>query len=414
MPPVNSRPVAAPKSRKSLLKQPGSFVGRSQPQTQSIAGTPLPFEPLLLGNQSNAQFSYTTGTLRTEGSTLPAASAAFGSQSNPQFSFNSGTLPAEETSLSVAPVIFGSQSNAPFAFNSNKLPAEGFSFAATPEPLVFGNESNARFAFNSGTLPALEETFLPAAPLTVGNQSTAKPELRSDTEPEEESIEQMVADMEAAMAKFPTPSVTDHVPLDPNYGLDMSFGLDTDLPPAIPNVAQGPNVTQYPDPTVLDSGCSLPYFFQNSNILDPDLALLSFSQDPESTVDPSFIPGPSIARDPVAQDPSLDPELNLTLDPRLGLANEHGNYQPFATSTMPTAPGATQYPDPNFPDNARSLPYFIQDCNIPDPLLPRINFSKEPKSTADPSCSKSQRLSKIPSLKIQASGKSRAFPPTLT
>lgn len=414
MPPANSRPVAAPKSRKGLLKQPGSFVGRYQPQTQSVAGTGLPVDPLLLGNQSNAQFSFTTGTLRTDGSTLPVASAAFGNQSNPQFSFSSCTPPAEETSLSVAPVIFGNQSNAPFAFNSGTLPAEGFSFAAKPEPLFFGNESNARFAFNSGTLPALEETFLPAAPLTVGNQSNAKPELTSDTELKEESIEQMVADMEAAMAKFPTPSVTDHVPLDPNYGLDMSFGLDTDLPPAIPNVAQGPNVIQYPDPTVPDSGCSLPYFFQNSNISDPDLALLSFSQDPESTVDPSFIPGPNIARDPVAQDPSLDPELNLPLDPRLGLANEHGNYQPFATSTMPTAPGATQYPDLNVPDNGRSLPYFIQDSNIPDPLLPGINFSQEHKFTADPSFVPNLNVSQNPIAQDSSFQQESSFPPILT
>ena len=381
MPPANRRPVAAPKSRKSLLKQPGSFVGRSQPQPQSITGSPSPVEPPIFGKQSNAQFSFNAGILPVEGSTLPIfSSVAFGNQSNAPFSSNS-----EETSLSAEPVVFGNQSNSPFAFNSGTMPTDDISLLTAPEPLVFGNQSNAPFAFNSGALPALEESSLPTPPLVAGNQPNAQPELESDTEPEEESIDKMVADMEAALAKSPTPSVSSYIPHDPNYGLDMSFGLDTDLPAAIPNVSQGPNVTQYPDPTLSDSGYSLPYFSQDSNIPAPDLARPSSSQNSKSAVDLSFTSGLSITRNPIAQDPSLDPELNLPLDPKLGLANEHGNYQPIAVSTKPSAPSATQYPDPNIPDNARSLPYFVQDSNVPDLVLPRINFSQDSKSTVDPS-----------------------------
>lgn len=110
----------------------------------------------------------------------------------------------------------------------------------------------------------------------------------------------MVADMEAELAKSPGSSGYTNVPHDPNSGLDMSFGLDTALTPAIRNVVKDSKVTQYPDPSVLDSGCSLPYFAQDSNISDLDWPQSSFSQDS------SFIPSLKIAQDPVAQDPSLD------------------------------------------------------------------------------------------------------------
>lgn len=381
MPPANRRPVAAPKSRKSQLKQPGSFVGRSQPQPQSITGSPSRVEPLFFGNQSNAQFSFNTGTLPAEGSTLSTfSSVVFGNQSEAPFLSNS-----EETSLSAAPVVFENQSKSPFAFNSGTLPTHDFSLLKAPEPLVFGNQSNAPFAFNSATPPAQGESSLPTPSLVVDNQSNAHPELTSDTEPEEENIDKMVADMEAALAKSPTPSVSNYVPRDPNFGLDMSFGLETNLPAAIPNVSQGPNVSEYPDPIPSDSGYSLPYFSQDSKIPAPDLARPSSSQAPKSAVDLSLTSGLSITRNPIAQDSSLAPELNLPLDPKLSLANEHGNYQPFPKSITPKAPSAAQYSDPNIPGNACSLPYLVQDSNISDLVLPRVNFSQDSKLTVDPS-----------------------------
>lgn len=280
---TNRRPVAAPKSRKKLLKQAGSFVGRSQPQPQAFAATPLPVAPLVFGNQANADFS-----------------------------FNSGTMPEGESSLPAA-------------------------------PLVFGNQSNTQFAFTSGTLP------------------------------EEESLEKMAADMEAELAKYPTPFSNTH---DSDDG---TLGIDTKMP-AAPKVAQGPNFPQYPDP---DSTSSLPYFVQDSNIQDPELSRPSSSQGPRSAVDPSFIPGLDIARDSVAETPSFDQNLSFPLDQNPGLANERGNVQPFAASTMPPALSVTQYPDPNVPDTACCFPYFIQDSNAQDSDCP--NLPQEPKSKIDPS-----------------------------
>ena len=375
MPSANRRSVATAKSRKRLLKQPGSFAGRSQPQPQANAGTPLPVAPLLFGNQSNAQFSFNSGTLPAEECSLPAAPLVFGNQSHAPFAFNSGTLPGEDSSLPAAPLASGNQPNVQFLPNSGTLPTEESSLPAAPS--VFGNQSNAQFPFNSGTLP-MEDNSLPAAPLDFDNQSNAQSALTSGTQHEEESIEKMVADMEADLAKSPTPSGNNLVPRDPNYGLDMTFGLNTDFTPAIPNVAQDPNVTQYPDPGVSTSGGSLPYFVQHSNIRDPELPRPSFSQDPTSAADPNF-------QHSVAQAPSFDQKLNFPLDPSLTCANEHGNPQPFAASTVTPAPSATQYPDPNPPDTTRSLPYFVQDSNTRDPKLPRPSFSQDPTSGADPS-----------------------------
>ena len=368
MPSANRRCVAAAKSRKRLLKQPGSFAGMSQPQPQANAGTPRPVAPLLFGNQSNVHFSFNSGTLPAEDCSLPAAPLVFGNQSHAPFAFNSGTLPAEDSSLPAAPLAFGNQPNATLPTEESSLPAA---------PPVFGNQSNAQFAFNSGTMPK-EESSLPAAPLDFDNQSNAQSALTSGTKHEEESIEKMVADMEADLAKSPAPSGSNLVPLDPNYGLDMTFGLNTDFTPAIPNVAQDSNVTQYPDPGVSTSGGSLPYFVQHSNIRDPKLPRPSFSQYPTSAADPNF-------QHSVAQAPSFDQKLNFPLDPSLSCANEHGNPQPFAASTVTPAPSATQYPDPNPPDSTGSLPYFVQDSNTRDPKLPRPSFSQDPTSGADPS-----------------------------
>ena len=384
MPSANRRPVAAVKSRKRLFKQPGSFAGRSQPQPQANAGTPLPVAPLLFGNQSNAQFSFNSGTLPAEDSSLPEAPLVFGNQTHAPSSFNSGTLSAEDSSLPAAPLAFGNRPNAQFLFNSG---TEESSLPAAPP--VFGNQSNAQFEFNSGTLPT-EESSLPAVPLDFDNQPIAQSALTSGTQLEEESIEKMVAGMEADLAKSPTPSGSNLVPRDPNYGLDMTFGLNTDFTPAIPNVAQDPNATQYPDPGVPTSGGSLPYFVHDPNIRDPELPRPSFSQDPTSAADPSFISGVdiaqhSVAQDPVAQSPSFDRKLNFPLDPSLRCANEHGNPQAFAASTVTPAPSATQYPDPNPSDTARSLPNFVQDSKTRDPELPRPSFFQDPTSTVDPS-----------------------------
>lgn len=67
----------------------------------------------------------------------------------------------------------------------------------------------------------------------------------------------MVADLEAELAVSPGNT---QLPHDPNYGLDMTFGIDTGSVPAIPNADQDSNTTHYPDRSGQDSGCSLPYF----------------------------------------------------------------------------------------------------------------------------------------------------------
>ena len=317
---TNRRPVATAKSRKNLLKQAGSFVGTSQPQPQALAATPLPAAPLVFGNQANAQFSY-----------------------------NSGTLPEKETSLPAA-------------------------------PLVFGNQANAQFSFNSGTMSE-KETFLPAAPPVFGNQnqSSTKFAFPSATQPEEESLEKMAADMEAELAKPPTPLGNTHATHYPDYGLDRIIGLDTYVP-AAPEAAQDPNVTQYPDP---DTTYSLPYFAQDTNIQYPGLSRPSSSQCPKSAVDPSFFSGLEIARDPVAENSSLDQNLSFPLDPNLGLSNEHDNLKLIAAFNATSAPSLTEYPDPNVPDTARSFPYFVPDSNAQDSELPRPTSSQNPKSAAD-------------------------------
>lgn len=319
---TSRRPVAAAKSRKNLVKQAGSFVGRSQPQPQALAATALPAAPLVVGNQANAQFSFNSGTMPEKETSLPAAPLVFGNQANAQFSFNSGSMHEKETSLPAAPLFFGNQ-----------------------------NQSSTQFAFTSAT------------------------------QPEEESLEKMAADMEAELANPLTSLGNTHVTHYPDYGLDRTFGLDTDVP-AAPEVAQDPNVTQYPDP---DTAYSLPYFAQNSNIQDPGLSRSSSSQGPKPAVDPSFISGLDTARDPVAENSSLDPNLSFPLDPNLGLSNERRNAKPFAASTMPPALSVTQYPDPNIEDTAYSSPYFVQDSNGESSELSRPDSSQNPKSAADPS-----------------------------
>lgn len=266
---------------------------------------------------SNAQFSFTSATLSAEGSSLPTAPVALGNEDNARFSFTSGTLPARESSLPTAPFVFRNESKAQFSLNSGANPAEGSSLAA--QPLVFGVQPDAQFSFTSGTVPA-EGSSLPAEPSIFGIQSNAQPALDSGTQPEEESIEKMVADIEAELAKSSGLLGNTHNPHDPNYGLDMAFGLDTGFIPSTPNVDQDSNETQYPDPSVPDFGRSLSYPTQDSNIRDPDL--------PHS----SFIPGLD-----VAQHPSFDQKLDFPLDPSLDLADENSNWPPFAASIQSPA-----------------------------------------------------------------------------
>lgn len=203
-------------------------------------------------------------------------------------------------------------------------------------PLVFGNQADAQFLFNSGTMPEME-TSMPVAPLVFGNknQSSTHFAFTSATQPEEENLEKMAADMKAELAKPPTPPGNTRVTHYPEYGLDTNM-------PAAPEVAQDTNITQYPDP---DAAYSLPYFVHDSSTQEPALSRPSSSQDPQSTVIPSFNSGLEIIRDPVAENSSLDPNLSFPLDPNLGLFNELSEVQSFATSTMPPALGVTQYPD---------------------------------------------------------------------
>ena len=406
MPSAHRRPKPAAKSRKNLSKQPSSSGGRSQ--QQPVASTPLPAGSLLFGNQSNAEFSFTSGTLFARESSLPTAPVTLGNQSKAPFSFASGTVPMGKSSLQTAPVAFGNQSDAQLSFTSNTMPAARESSLPTAS-VTFGNQSNAQFSFNSGTSPVAEGGFvlptgpvafenqanaqfsfisvkvpaegssLPAAPPVFGSQSSTQSQPNFGTEPQEESIEKMIADMEAELAKSPGSSENTHIPHDPNYGLDMTFGLDTALTPATPNSGKDSNVTQYSDPSVPDSGCSLTYFAQDSNISDLDWPHISFSQDSSS------VPSLELAHDPDAQDPRFDQKLNFPLDPSFDLAIEHSNCEPFAASTLPPEPSATQYPDPNVPDNTHSLPFFIQDSSIRDPVLPCTKSSQHSKSAIDPS-----------------------------
>ncbi len=159
------------------------------------------------------------------------------------------------------------------------------------------------------------------------------------------SIEKMVAVMEAELAKSPGLFGNTHVPHDPNYGLDTTFGLDTGFIPAIPNVGQDSNATQYSDPSIPDFGCSLPYPAQDPNIRDPDLPHSSLYQDP------SFIPGLDIAQ---------DPSFNFPLDPSFDLADEKRDCPPFAASTQLPDASANQYSDPNVQDNT---PYLYVHCD---------------------------------------------------
>lgn len=260
-----------------------------------------------------------------------------------------------------------------FVGRSQPQPQALAATALPAAPLVVGNQANAQFSFNSGTMPE-KKTSLPAAPLVFGNpnQYSTQFAFTSLTQPEEESLEKMAADMEAELAKPPTPLGNTHVTHYPGYGLDRTFGLDTDVP-AAPEVAQDPNVPQYPDP---DTAYSLPYFAQNSNTQDPGLSRSSFSQGPKPAVDPSLISGLDIARDPVAENSNLDPNLSVPLDPNLGLSNECRNVKPFAPSTLPPPLSVTQYPDPNVEDTAYSSPYFVQDSNAESSEMPHPNSSQ--------------------------------------
>lgn len=203
LPSANSRPVAAAKSRKNLLKQQSSTAGRSH--TQPVDRTPLPAAP------SNAQFSFTFGTLSAEGSSLPTAPVTLSNENNAKFSFTSGTLPAGESPLPTAPVAFGNESKSQFDWNYGVMPAVESSLPA--EPPVFGLQSDAQFLFTSDTGPA-KGSSLPAAPSFFGIQSKAQPELDSGTQPGEESIEKMVADLEAELAMSPGLSGNTQLPHD--------------------------------------------------------------------------------------------------------------------------------------------------------------------------------------------------------
>lgn len=252
------------------------------------------------------------------------------------------------------------------------MPAEGRPLPA--QPVIFENQSDAQFSFTSGTVPE-ERCSLPPAPLLFGSQSGAHRALDSDTQPEEESLEKMVADMEAELAKSPASSANRHVSHDPNYGLDMTFGLDTGLTPAIPNFGQNLNFNQYPHPSVPGSDHSLPYFAQDSNIRYTGLPHPSDSQDPSPSSGFDIAQDP-VLHGPVAQDSSFEQKLNFPLDPTFDLANEHSYHQSLAASNLPPDSSTTQYPDPNVPDSTRSLPYIIQDSSIRDSELRDPSFSQ--------------------------------------
>ena len=436
-PPVESRVKATPKSRKNLAKQKqessmaagtGSSSSEAQPDastTLTAAGpsyTQSPFTSgtttLTAAGPSNAQSPFMSGTLSvseessstaTAAPAAPAAPVAMSNEGNANFSFTSAaaTFSVSEGSSSTstapaAPVFFGMQRNAEFLLTpSGTISAEeslSTAPAAAPvvmsEPLVFGMQSNAPISFTSGTLP-VEDSSLQVAPSVVGTQSNIDPALNAGAEPEEEeSIEKMVADMEAELGN---PSRITHIPEDPNYGLDITFGLDDGFVPAAipPNAGQESNATQYPDPTDLASSGSVPYFAQGSNIQQSDLPYSSFIAGLDTAHDP-FAPDPfehdpfasdpfdevSFAQDPSAHDPSFDQKANFALDPSLDMANETSNIPPFTASAQHHPdPSGTEYSDPNVQDNARSLPHLIQDSRMEDSQdLPRSSLYQDPSS----------------------------------
>lgn len=422
-PPIESRVKATPKSRKNLAKQKqessiAAGTGSNSSEAQPNASTTL----TAAGPSNAAQSPLTSGTTWSvsDGSSsiapaAPAAPIAMSNEGNGIFSFTSAaaTLSVSEGSSSTstapaAPVFFGMQRNAQFLLTPSATisasTAPPAASVAMSEPLVFGMQSNAPFSSTSGTLP-VEEGSMPVAPSIVGSHSNIDPALNASAEPEEEeSIEKMVADMEAELGN---PSRSAHIPEDPNYGLDLNFGLDAGFVPAaaIPDAGQESNVTQYPDPTDQASGGSVPYFPQDSNtqqsdlpysglIPDLDTAHDIFAPDPfeyDPFASDPFAPDPfdeepfdedSFAQDPSAHDLSFDQKPNFALDPSLDFANETGNKPQFTASAQHHPdPSGTEYPDPNVQDNARSILHLIQNSRMEDSQdLARSSLYQDPSS----------------------------------
>ena len=102
----------------------------------------------------------------------------------------------------------------------------------------------------------------------------------------------------------------------------------------------------------------------------------NFSQDPQSVVDPSFVPNLNVAQNPVAEDSDFQQKSGIPLNPNLGLANEHGNFKPVA-SNAPSASNVVHAAKVSAP--ACFPPNFFQDFTTQAPRSPLPRSSQDPK-----------------------------------